>query len=94
MFREEDYLNGEEPYASVEAPKNGCRWAGCLYERKTGVVINFWDHWSEPMARFRQKYNKSADQRVFGGHMAGKGRVFLYKQKGFPGWNLVTYRRN
>jgi len=44
MFREEDYLNGEEPYASVEAPKNGCRWAGCLYERKTGGFDLFYDH--------------------------------------------------
>ena len=44
MFREEDYLNPEEPLASVEAPRNGCVWAGYLYERKTGGFDLFYDH--------------------------------------------------
>ena len=44
MFREEDYLNCEEPYACVEAPKHGCRWAGCLYKRKNGGFDLFYDH--------------------------------------------------
>ncbi len=44
MFREEDYLNREGPYACVETPQNGCRWAGCLYKRKTGGFDLFYDH--------------------------------------------------
>ena len=44
MFREADYLNPEEPALTVEAPRNGCTWAGYLYERKTGGFDLFYDH--------------------------------------------------
>ena len=44
MFQEEDYINSEEPYTCFEAPKNGCRWAGCLYQRKNGGFDLFYDH--------------------------------------------------
>jgi hypothetical protein len=44
MFQEEDYLNPEEPFASVEVPRNGCLWAGYLYERKSGGFDLFYDH--------------------------------------------------
>jgi len=44
MFQEEDYTNSEEPDACFEAPKNGCRWAGCLYHRKNGGFDLFYDH--------------------------------------------------
>jgi len=44
MFREEEYENSDEPFACLEAMKNGCTWAGCLYKRKGGGVDLFYDH--------------------------------------------------
>jgi len=44
MFREDDYLDPEEPSVSVEAVRNGCTWAGSLYQRKTGGFDLFYDH--------------------------------------------------
>ena len=44
MFREEDYVNSEEPSLSFEASKEGCQWAGCLYQRKAGGFDLFYDH--------------------------------------------------
>jgi hypothetical protein len=44
MFREEDYVNCEEPYAGLEVPEAGCTWAGCLYQRTNGGFDLFYDH--------------------------------------------------
>jgi len=44
MFQEVDYTNCEEPYACIEASRNGCTWAGCLYQRKDGGFDFFYDH--------------------------------------------------
>jgi len=44
VFQEDDYLNSsDEPY-EVEVTTKGCRWAGCLYERKVGGSDLFYDH--------------------------------------------------
>jgi hypothetical protein len=44
MFREQDYRMGDEPTLTVEVAREGCTWAGCLYERKTGGFDLFYDH--------------------------------------------------
>jgi hypothetical protein len=44
MFREEDYINSEEPYLCFDVSRNGCQWAGCLYQRKSGGFDLFYDH--------------------------------------------------
>ena len=43
MFSEEDYANPNEP-SGVSAADNGCVWAGCLYQRKSGGFDLFYDH--------------------------------------------------
>jgi hypothetical protein len=43
MFLENNYLNPDEP-EGVSASANGCVWAGCLYERKSGGFDLFYDH--------------------------------------------------
>ena len=43
MFLEEDYVNPDEP-SGVSAADNGCIWAGCLYQRKSGGFDLFYDH--------------------------------------------------
>ena len=44
MFREEEYVNADEPYLCLEAAKDSCTWAGCMYQRKTGGFDLFYDH--------------------------------------------------
>lgn len=44
MFREEDYLNVDDEPLVVEVPRNGCVWAGYLYEHKSGGFDLFYDH--------------------------------------------------
>jgi hypothetical protein len=44
MFREEDYLDPEEPAMTVQVSRNGCTWWGYLLERKTGGFDLFYDH--------------------------------------------------
>ena len=44
MFQEGDYLNPDEPIFCVEGFRNGCTWAGCLYQRKDGGFDLFYDH--------------------------------------------------
>jgi len=45
MFIEEDYRNPDEP-EGVSASENGCIWAGCLHQRKSGGFDLFYDHGS------------------------------------------------
>jgi hypothetical protein len=44
LFREEEYLKGDEPFANIEVHRNGCSWAGYLCERKRGGFDLFYDH--------------------------------------------------
>ena len=43
MLLEEEYVNADEP-SGVSAADNGCMWAGCLYQRKSGGFDLFYDH--------------------------------------------------
>ena len=44
VFREEDYMDPDDPYMTVEVPRNGCTWMGFLLERKAGGFDLFYDH--------------------------------------------------
>ena len=43
MFLVQDYVNPDEP-SGVNVADNGCVWAGCLYQRKSGGFDLLYDH--------------------------------------------------
>jgi hypothetical protein len=62
MLLEEEYVNADEP-SGVSVADNGCMWAGCLYQRKSGGFDLFYDHANSDLNRSMS--NRSPSYGIF-----------------------------